>query len=211
VRRSAATSAGLTECNGRAALNSRHGNRTAEADPTDENSVRTRAMLAMLVTVAASCTTETRRPATTAWVVTPDGIGAIRVGMTADELRRAVGDVPGANPTADCSYVRPSSAPAGVSVMLAHGQVARVDIDSAGVRSDAGVAVGDSAAKVADVYATRMTATPHKYIPGAQYLTVRSASPADSTRRMVFETENGRVTRFRTGRVPEVEWVERCG
>jgi len=71
--------------------------------------------------------------------------------------------------------------------------------------------VGDSAAKVADVYATRMSATPHKYIPGAQYLTVRSASPADSTRRMVFETENGRVTRFRTGRVPEVEWVERCG
>lgn len=211
MRRSAATSAGLTGCNGRAALNNRHGNRTTGADPTDENSVRTRSMLAMLLTLAASCSTETRRPASTAWVVTPDGIGAIRIGMTADELRGAVGDVPGANPTADCSYVRPTGAPAGVSVMLAHGQVARVDIDSAGVRSDAGVAVGDSAAKVADAYATRMTATAHKYVPGAQYLTVRSVSPADSSRRMVFETENGRVTRFRTGRVPEVEWVERCG
>ena len=168
-------------------------------------------MLAMLITLAASCTTETRRPASTAWVVTPDGIGAIRVGMTADELRAAVGDIPGANPTAECSYVRPSGAPAGVSVMLARGQVARVDVDSAGVRSDAGVAVGDSASKVADAYAARMTATPHKYVAGAQYLTVRSASPTDSLRRMVFETENGRVTRFRTGRVPEVEWVERCG
>ena len=183
----------------------------AKPDPTNENSVRTRRMLVMLVTLAASCTPETRRPASTAWVVTPDGIGAIRVGMTADELRRAVGDVAGANHTADCSYVRPSGAPAGVSVMLARGQVARVDIDSAGVSSDAGVAVGDSAAEVAGAYAKRMTATPHKYVPGGQYLTVRSASPADSTRRMVFETENGRVTRFRTGRVPEVEWVERCG
>ena len=173
--------------------------------------MRSRLLQAMVVTLAASCTTETRRPASTAWVVTPDGIGAIRVGMTADELRRAVGDVPGANPTADCSYVRPGGAPAGVSVMLARGQVARVDIDSAGVSSDAGVAVGDSAAKVAEAYATRMTATPHKYVPGGQYLTVRSASPADSLRRMVFETENGRVTRFRAGRVPEVEWVERCG
>ena len=183
----------------------------AKPDPTNENSVRTRRMLVMLVTLAASCAPETRRPASTAWVVTPDGIGAIRVGMTADELRRAVGDVAGANPTADCSYVRPSGAPAGVSVMLARGQVARVDIDSAGVSSDAGVAVGDRTAKVAGAYAKRMTATPHKYVPAGQYLTVRSASPADSMRRMVFETENGRVTRFRAGRVPEVEWVERCG
>jgi len=170
-----------------------------------------RSGLAIILTVAASCSAETRRPGSAAWTVTPDGIGAIRVGMTVDELRTAVGDVPGANVTADCSYVRPSSAPPGVSVMLARGQVARIDVDSAGVRSDAGVAVGDSAAKIADAYAARMTATPHKYVPGGQYLTVRSTSPADSLRRMVFETENGRVTRFRTGRVPEVEWVERCG
>ncbi len=197
-------------------------------------------MLAILVTVTASCSAETRQPgsdtarsgpdsgaasgtvspetpspgasdAKAAWTVTPDGIGAIRVGMTIDELRRAVGDIPGANVTADCGYVRPSSAPPGVSVMLARGQVARVDVDSAGVRSDAGVGVGDSAVKVADAYSARMTATPHKYVPGGQYLTVRSISPADSLRRMVFETESGRVTRFRTGRVPEVEWVERCG
>jgi hypothetical protein len=40
---------------------------------------------------------------------------------------------------------------------------------------------------------------------------VQSVSPQDSTRRIVFETETGRVTRFRTGRLPEVEWVERCG
>jgi len=170
-----------------------------------------RSGLAIIFTVAASCSAETRRPGSAAWTVTPDGIGAIRVGMTVDELRTAVGDVPGANVTADCSYVRPSSAPPGVSVMLARGQVARIDVDSAGVSSDAGVAVGDSAARIADAYAARMTATPHKYVPGGQYLTVRSTSPADSLRRMVFETENGRVTRFRTGRVPEVEWVERCG
>ena len=168
-------------------------------------------MLAILVAAAANCSTETRAPGTNAWVVTPDGIGAIRVGMTVEEMRGAVGDIPGANLTADCSYVRPSGTPPGVSVMLAGGRVARVDIDSAGVTSDAGVAVGDSAAKVAGAYGARVTATPHKYVPGAEYLTVRSASPADSSRRMVFETENGRVTRFRAGRVPEVEWVERCG
>ena len=197
-------------------------------------------MPAVLLIVSASCSAETRRSgsdtarsgpdsaataataspetpsqspsdANATWIVTPHGIGAIRIGMTVDELRRAIGDFPVANPTADCSYIRPTSAPLGVSVMLARGQVARVDVDSAGVRTDSGVAVGDSAAKIAAAYGARMTATPHKYVPGGQYLTVRSTSPADSLRRMVFETENGRVTRFRTGRVPEVEWIERCG
>ena len=131
--------------------------------------------------------------------------------MTIDDLRKVAGDVSQANPTAECSYVRPSATPPGVLVMLARGQVARVDVDSAGVTSDAGVAVGDRAARVTDAYVGRVTAMPHKYVPGGQYLTVRSTSPADSARRMVFETENGRVTRFRSGRVPEVEWVERCG
>ena len=153
----------------------------------------------------------TPTPGTTAWTVTPDGIGAIRVGMSIAELRKVAGDVPSANPTAECSYVRPGATPPGVLVMLVRGQVARIDIDSAGVASDAGVSVGDSTAHVTGAYAGRVTATPHKYVPGGQYLTVRSNSPADSARRMVFETENGRVTRFRSGRVPEVEWVERCG
>src|SRR5215471_12144968 len=105
----------------------RHGNRTGETDPTEESSGRTRSLFAIVVAVAAYCTTETRRPASTAWVVTPDGVGAIRIGMTVDELRRAAGELPGSNDATDCSYVRPASAPLGVSVMLARGQVARVD------------------------------------------------------------------------------------
>jgi hypothetical protein len=131
--------------------------------------------------------------------------------MSVDDVRRVAGDVPAANATAECSYVHPSAAPGGVLLMLARGQVARIDVDSAGVASDAGVAVGDSAARVADSYAGRVTATPHKYVSGGQYLTVRPGPAEDPGRRMVFETENGRVTRFRAGRLPEVEWVERCG
>ena len=162
-------------------------------------------------TAPTSNTPSTPRPGTSTWTVTANGIGAIRVGMSIRDLREVAGDVPSANPTAECSYVRPGATPPGVLVMLARGQVARVDVDSTGVPSDAGVAVGDSAARVTAAYAGRVTSTPHKYVPGGQYLTVKPTSPADSARRMVFETENGRVTRFRSGRVPEVEWVERCG
>lgn len=145
------------------------------------------------------------------WIVTPSGIGRIRVGMTVDELQRAAGDFPTPPAGAECTYVRPAGAPRGVSVMLANGRVVRIDVDSAGVRSDAGVAVGDSGVTVNQAYAGRITVTPHKYVAGGRYLTVRAASPADSTLRIVFESEAGRITRFRSGRIPEVELLERCG
>jgi len=145
------------------------------------------------------------------WTVALGAVGPIRVGMNAEDLKRVAGDFPAPKPGAECAYVHPSLAPTGVLVMLARGQVVRIDIDSAGTRTDAGVGVGDSSSRVTDAYAGRVTATPHKYVPGGQYLTARSTSPADSALRIVFEIAEGRVTRFRTGRTPEVEWVERCG
>lgn len=169
---------------------------------------------------SASSTDTTMPPATstpsdtvpnTGWTVTPSGIGAIRVGMSVDDLRRVAGNFDAPKAGAECSYVRPGMAPPGVLVMLARGTVSRVDVDSAGVRTDAGIAVGDSASRVTAAYAGRVAATPHKYVQGGQYLIVRATSPADSTLRIVFETDSGRVTRFRSGRVPQVEWVERCG
>jgi hypothetical protein len=175
---------------------------------TDTSSATPAASPAPADTAAASG----RAPSTDAWTVTPSGIGPIRVGMTVDDLRRVAGDVAvPAGSAAGCAYVRPPLVPPGVSVMIAKGQVTRIDVDSAGVRSDAAVAVGDSVDRVTSAYPGRVTIAPHKYVQGGQYLTVRPSSPQDSTLRIVFEAEGGRVTRFRSGRVPEVEWVERCG
>jgi hypothetical protein len=56
-----------------------------------------------------------------------------------------------------------------------------------------------------------VTRLPHKYVQGGEYLTVTPVSPEDSSLRIVFESEGGRITRFRSGRTPQVEWVERCG
>jgi hypothetical protein len=192
--------------------------------------VRTMTRVVLAVAAAGACTTEKNAgsstdstaspaspvasdttPATSAWTVTPSGIGPIRVGMSAADLQRVGGDITLPANGAECAYVRPPTAPAGVVVMLARGQVARVDVDSAGVQSDAGVAVGDSTSRVSQAYAGRVTVTPHKYLQSGQYLTVRSPSPQDSTLRIVFEADSGHIKRFRSGRVPEVEWVERCG
>jgi len=52
---------------------------------------------------------------------------------------------------------------------------------------------------------------PAKYDPHGKYLVIHPPQGADSTRRIVFETDGKtRVTKYRVGREPEVEWVEGC-
>ena len=88
-------------------------------------------------------------------------------------------------------------------------RIARVDVRSGTVTTGEGAKIGDSADRLRDLYPGQVTASPHKYTAG-QYLTIVPPSPADSEFRLVFETENGRVTQYRSGRLPSVEYVEGC-
>ena len=94
--------------------------------------------------------------------------------------------------------------------MVEEGRIARIDVDSGSVATAAGARVGDTEDRVMSLYPGRVTVSPQKYTSG-HYLTVTPASPADSVFRIVFETEHGRVTHFRAGRRPPVEYVEGCG
>ena len=151
--------------------------------------------------------------ANTALVVTEYGIGPLRAGMTIAEasavLQGALATVPGTD-TTGCAYLAWNDGPSGVRVMIDGGTIARVDVDSASVVTEAGARVGDSEERIRSLYAGRVTVSPHKYTQG-HYLTVTPANPADSGYRIVFETDSGRVVRFRSGRRPPVEFVERCG
>jgi hypothetical protein len=144
--------------------------------------------------------------------VTLYGIGPLRAGMSIAEASSALGvplGLPDDVDAAACSYLRWPGGPEGVSVMVEHLSVARVDVRSGTVATEAGARIGDSDERIRRLYAGRVTASPHKYTEG-QYLTVTPASPADSAFRLIFETEAGRVTRYRSGRLPQVEYVEGC-
>jgi hypothetical protein len=147
--------------------------------------------------------------------VTPRGLGPLRIGLplaAADSaLGGTLGEPAGAAPGSTCAYVPWAGAPPGVRVMVEEGVIARIDVDSVGAATDAGVRVGDPEARVREAYAGRVTETPHKYVPGARYLTVVPSAAADSAYRLVFETDGARVTRYRAGRRPPVEYVEGCG
>ena len=158
----------------------------------------------------AACAGARDTTADSAWTVTESGWGPIRAGMSVDKARAAVGgDLP-EPANGQCDHVRPTRGPNGVLIMIVGGHVARVEVSDTTVATAAGARVGDTEARINALYPGRVQTGPHKYIDG-HYLVVRRGAGADSVYRLVFETDGQRVTRYRGGRLPEVEWVEGCG
>jgi hypothetical protein len=129
--------------------------------------------------------------------------------MSVADARAALGgDLP-EPANRECDHVRPPLGPNGVLIMMVGGRVARVEVSDTTVPTAAGARVGDTEARINALYPGRVQTGPHKYVDG-HYLVVRRGAGADSVYRLVFETNGQRVTRYRAGRLPEVEWVEGC-
>lgn len=146
------------------------------------------------------------------WTIRFDGVGPVTFGMSLADARAALGDSLTVDPPAGtCGFAVPRGAPAGVRLMVEAGKVVRVDIDSSGVRTAAGAEVGMSESDVRGRYPDALRVQAHKYDPNGRYLIVQGTAPADSARRLIFETDGGRVVRYRAGIRPAVEYVEGCG
>jgi len=88
--------------------------------------------------------------------------------------------------------------------------IARLDVRHQGtVRTAEGAGIGDTEERIHALYPGRVEVQPQKYVSG-HYLIVTPEAPVDSQYRMIFETDGRRVTSYRTGRLPEVRWVEGC-
>jgi hypothetical protein len=89
-------------------------------------------------------------------------------------------------------------------------RIGRVDVDTSAIATAEGARVGDTESRILNLYERRVAVTPHKYVEDGHYLTVTPADPADSAYRIVFETKDGRVTRYRAGVLPSVRYIEGC-
>ncbi|RZI98098.1 MAG: hypothetical protein EON90_14755 [Brevundimonas sp.] len=155
-------------------------------------------------------------------VLTADGFGPLRIGMTRAEVETALGAdsnpgaVGGAEPEA-CDVFHPARAPAGLNVMLEDGRLSRITLmRDATIKTADGLGLGATAAQVKAAHADAVV-EPHKYVEGAEYITVWTGGrPAaayvqdPAARGVRYETDAaGAVTQIHAGG-PSIQLVESC-
>jgi hypothetical protein len=150
------------------------------------------------------------------WTVYLRRAGPIAIGMSLDEVRRALGDpeaslqgnIPGA-PVDDCAYLKSPRKPAPLALMFQRGRLVRAEVVGPGIRTAGRIGVGSTEDDVKRAYPGRIEVGPHKYTDG-HYLTYLPGNVRDRDFRLLFETDGVRVTRYRTGFAGAVALVEGC-
>ena len=153
---------------------------------------------------------DTQAPATLARY---DGYGDLRFGMDQQAFAEAwQGELKRLGPSGDaCFYQTPQwvKTPADFAFMFEGGRFVRYDVGTAKETAPGGGKVGMGVAQLHALYGARVGESPHKYVPGARVLRVTAPQ---GTGVLVFETDaQGRVTRWRAGVPPQVDYVEGCG
>jgi hypothetical protein len=149
-------------------------------------------------------------PSRGAWQLTPTGGNGLVIGMTLADVGRVLGVTLTKNlydEESTCSYAA-GALPEGLGLMLEADTLVRIDVRDTTIATREGARVGDTEARVKSLYPGIVT-QPHKYTgPEGHYLVFTPRG--DARHRLVFETDGTRVTEWRVGRVPEVEYVEGC-
>ena len=152
-------------------------------------------------------------PPSNVWTVTPAGYGPIHAGMTLVEAAQASGRAFGEPQMGaeECDYFlfADDTIRGSAHFMVVNGQIARVDINDSTISTTEGARLGDTEQRIMQLYPNRVTVQPHKYTDG-HYLVVAPAARGDSGRNIIFETDGQKVTTYRAGRMPEVEYIEGC-
>jgi hypothetical protein len=146
--------------------------------------------------------------------LTVNGLGPIRVGMTVDEAIRAAGvplESSGDEASPGCEFYEPKDNSANIAFMVVDGRVVRADAwRGSPVTTPSGLGIGSTEAQIQAKFPGQIELEPHEYIEG-NYVIFVPKDASDRNYRIVFETDAaGRVLQLRSGKLPEVMWVEGC-
>lgn len=144
-----------------------------------------------------------------------NGIGPIRVGMTVDEASLAAGvkmvKTLNSFRNEECGYFDIEGGPNGISFMVTKGRIATVNISNERLTTIRGIKIGDPEDKILKLYPQEQIQVVTGLIGGRmKRFTFVPRDAADRNYRLIFETGNNRVDRFRSGKLPEVEYLGGC-
>lgn len=143
-----------------------------------------------------------------------EGYGDLKLGSTGEQARAAWGgELNSSTPSepGGCTLLTPKWATdkADVAFMLEGDTFVRYDVTTDKEAAPGGGKVGMDEAGLKALYGDALRAAPHKYVEGAQYLTV--PAPGAAGTKLVFETDaQGQVITWRVGLPPQVDYVESC-
>ena len=164
--------------------------------------------------------TEPVVPAEPAVVVAPasqasfTGYGDMKLGSTLEQAKTAwAGELQESKPAegSTCHYLMPKwvSKASEFGFMVEEGKFVRYDVGTDKEIAPGGGKVGMSVEELQKLYGGALKASPHKYTQGGQYLSMDAGDVAPT--RLVFEVDAaGKVTSWRVGLSPQVEYVEGC-
>jgi len=164
-----------------------------------------RALLAIGFLACAVSSSESQSP----WVLRPDGIGRVRIGMTLPQANVALNEhfsAPENEGDQSCFYVTPKAHPQ-LALMIEDSHLVRIDVNQTGIRTAEGLGIGDTETRARKAYGADLHIEPSKYTgdEGGHYLTIRSGKYG-----IRFETEHRKVTQFYAGTYEAIQYVEGC-
>lgn len=192
------------------------------ADTTTTTAAPTTTTTAAPTTTTTEATTTTTSSTTTLPVnpnisssdtVTTGGLGPVRIGMNPQEANIAAGYGLALEFIDDsCYYLLAEPVLNDVGFMVSNGTIARVDIfPGSDITTRSGARIGMTESQIVDLFGAKIETSAHPYVTGGKYLTFVPVDEIDKNFRVIFETdENGIVTSYRSGRLPEVGWIEGC-
>ena len=141
------------------------------------------------------------------------GYGDMKLGSTVDEARTAWGGELNGAPMEGTTfhYLWPKwiRRPADFAFMMEEGKFVRYDVGTDKETAPGGGKVGMGVDELQKLYGGALKASPHKYTQGGQYLAMDAGDVAPT--RLVFEADAaGKVTAWRVGLSPQVDYVEGC-
>ncbi len=162
-------------------------------------------------------------PSPAADVLTAQGFGPLRIGMTRAEVETALGadsnpEAVGGPDPESCDIFHPARAPQGMMVMVEDGVLTSIWLNRGStLKTDRGFGVGDAATAIKAAYGPTATASPHKYSDApAEYITTWRVGGAagyvqnPAARGISYHIgTDGRAEQVAAGG-PSIQYVEGC-